>query len=125
MTNVVLKLTNQEIQQLMSKIQFDTSNVSQGMKGKTKYKSTSISIYNSNKVMFQGKDADNIASQLLPNTAKPAQSKTNSVKKLLALIRLFDITIINVLVVMKQAVAIISVHLLYVLLMFPKRMYKY
>lgn len=81
MTNVVLKLTNQEIQQLMSKIQFDTSNVSQGMKGKTKYKSTSISIYNSNKVMFQGKDADNIASQLLPNTAKPAQSKTNSVKK--------------------------------------------
>ncbi|MDN6181366.1 MAG: ribonuclease HIII [Staphylococcus equorum] len=81
MTNVVLKLTNQEIQQLMSKIQFDTSNVSQEMKGKTKYKSTSISIYNSNKVMFQGKDADNIASQLLPNTAKPAQSKTNSVKK--------------------------------------------
>lgn len=81
MTNVVLKLTNQEIQQLMSKIQFDTSNVSQGMKGKTKYKSTSISIYNSNKVMFQGKDADNIASQLLPNTVKSAQSKTNSVKK--------------------------------------------
>ncbi|MGO2108519.1 MAG: ribonuclease HIII [Staphylococcus equorum] len=81
MTNVVLKLTNQEIQQLMSKIQFDTSNVSQGMKGKTKYKSTSISIYNSNKVMFQGKDADNIASQLLPNTAKPATSTTNSAKK--------------------------------------------
>ncbi|MDG0843422.1 ribonuclease HIII [Staphylococcus equorum] len=80
MTNVVLKLTNQEIQQLMSKIQFDTSNVSQGMKGKTKYKSTSISIYNSNKVMFQGKDADNIASQLLPNTAKPPKSTTNSSK---------------------------------------------
>lgn len=81
MTNVVLKLANQEIQQLMSKIQFDTSNVSQGMKGKTKYKSTSISIYNSNKVMFQGKDADSIASQLLPNTPKPAKSTTNSVNK--------------------------------------------
>ncbi|KRG10670.1 ribonuclease HIII [Staphylococcus sp. NAM3COL9] len=81
MTNIVLKLTNQEIQQLMSKIQFDTSNVSQGMKGKTKYKNTSISIYNSNKVMFQGKDADNIASQLLPNIAKPVKSLTNSVKK--------------------------------------------
>ncbi len=81
MTNVVLKLTHQEIQQLMSKIQFDTSNVSQGMKGKTKYKSTSISIYNSNKVMFQGKDADNIASQLLPNTAKSPKPTTNSGKK--------------------------------------------
>ncbi len=37
------------------------------MKAKTKYKNTSISVYNSNKVMFQGKDAESIAAQLLPS----------------------------------------------------------
>ncbi|MCI8279511.1 MAG: DUF3378 domain-containing protein, partial [Staphylococcus xylosus] len=58
MSNVVHKLTKQQIDQLMSKISFDTTNVSQGMKAKTKYKNTSISVYNSNKVMFQGKDAE-------------------------------------------------------------------
>lgn len=67
MSNVVHKLTKQQIDQLMSKVSFDTTNVSQGMKAKTKYKNTSISVYNSNKVMFQGKDAESIASQLLPN----------------------------------------------------------
>ena len=75
MSNVVHKLTKQQIDQLMSKISFDTTNVSQGMKAKTKYKDTSISVYNSNKVMFQGKDAESIASQLLPNVV-PAKKNT-------------------------------------------------
>lgn len=82
MSNVVHKLTKQQIDQLMSKISFDTTNVSQGMKAKTKYKNTSISVYNSNKVMFQGKDAESIAAQLLPsvvpakkNTAKSSNSQ--------------------------------------------------
>lgn len=81
MTNVVHKLTNQDIQLLMSKIQFNTNQLPQGMKAKTKYKSTSISIYNSNKVMFQGNDAEAIAAQLLPHIAqqkspsKPTSSK--------------------------------------------------
>lgn len=75
MSNVVHKLTKQQIDQLMSKISFDTTNVSQGMKAKTKYKNTSISVYNSNKVMFQGKDAESIASQLLPNVV-PAKKNT-------------------------------------------------
>ncbi|SUM32555.1 ribonuclease HIII [Staphylococcus gallinarum] len=85
MSNVVYKLTNPEIQQLMSKINCDTSKLPQGMKAKAKYKNTSISIYNSNKVMFQGKEASAVAGQLLPNhvntqTAskhKPTQSKIN------------------------------------------------
>ncbi|RIO65083.1 ribonuclease HIII, partial [Mammaliicoccus sciuri] len=51
------------------------TNVSQGMKAKTKYKNTSISVYNSNKVMFQGKDAESIASQLLPNVV-PAKKNS-------------------------------------------------
>lgn len=75
MSNVVHKLTKQQIDQLMSKISFDTTNVSQGMKAKTKYKNTSISVYNSNKVMFQGKDAESIAAQLLPNVV-PAKKNT-------------------------------------------------
>lgn len=81
MSNVVHKLTKQQIDQLMSKISFDTTNVSQGMKAKTKYKNTSISVYNSNKVMFQGKDAESIASQLLPNVVpakKNSGKSTNS-----------------------------------------------
>jgi len=80
MTNVVLKLTNNEIQQLMSKTRFDTSNVSQGMKAKSKYKNTSISIYNSNKVMFQGKDAESIAAQLLPNKLQPSKGTSKTSK---------------------------------------------
>ncbi|WP_436938368.1 ribonuclease HIII [Staphylococcus xylosus] len=75
MSNVVHKLTKQQIDQLMSKISFDTTNLSQGMKAKTKYKNTSISVYNSNKVMFQGKDAESIAAQLLPNVV-PAKKNT-------------------------------------------------
>lgn len=86
MTNVVHKLTNSEIKQLMSKIPFDTSKLSQGMKAKTKYKGTSISIYNSNKVMFQGKDAEHIATQLLPNatSSQTPHKKTSTIKQSIA-----------------------------------------
>ena len=37
MGNVVHKLTQNEIQNLMSKIQFETSNLPQGMKARTKH----------------------------------------------------------------------------------------
>lgn len=106
MTNIVHKLTNSDIQQLMSKIPFETSKLSRGMKAKTKYKGTSISIYNSNKVMFQGKDAERIAAQLLPNVTKsqPSNKKASQPNKR------FHITNFNVLVVMRQEVAIISDH---------------
>lgn len=78
MGNIVHKLTNTEIQTLMQQINFDTAQLPQGMKAKTKYKSTVISIYNSNKVMFQGKDAEAIAQQLLPKktaTTSPSTTK--------------------------------------------------
>ena len=55
MGNVVHKLTNQDIEQLMNQINFSTSNLPNGMKARTKYHDTVISIYNSGKVMFQGK----------------------------------------------------------------------
>ncbi|MDW8564652.1 ribonuclease HIII [Staphylococcus shinii] len=80
MSNVVHKLTKQQIDQLLSKIPFDTTNVSQGMKAKTKYKNTSISVYNSNKVMFQGKNAESIAAQLLPNAIPTKKNATKTSK---------------------------------------------
>lgn len=74
MANIVQKLTNQEIQQLMTKIDFNTTNLSQGMKARTKYRNTAITIYNSNKVMFQGKDAESVANAMLPNKSIPSKS---------------------------------------------------
>ena len=63
MGNVVHKLTNQDIEQLLNQINFSTSNLPNGMKARTKYHDTVISIYNSGKVMFQGKHAEHIARQ--------------------------------------------------------------
>ncbi|GGB92732.1 ribonuclease HIII [Staphylococcus nepalensis] len=80
MTNVVHKLTNQEIQELMTKIRFDTSNLSQGMKARTKYQNTSITIYNSNKIMFQGKNAEAVANTLLPSQSTATQNNTKTSK---------------------------------------------
>lgn len=81
MSNVVHKLTNHEIQQLMSKINCDTGKLPQGMKAKAKYKNTSISIYNSNKVMFQGKEAVAVADQLLPQHANNQSTPKKSTKQ--------------------------------------------
>lgn len=80
MTNVVLKLSESEIKKLISKLSFEQTHLPQGMKAKVKYKGTSISIYNSNKVMFQGKDAQTIAAQLLPNHTSEKPSKESSIK---------------------------------------------
>ncbi|MDI9231222.1 ribonuclease HIII [Staphylococcus caprae] len=88
MGNVVHKLTQNEIQNLMSKIQFETSNLPQGMKARTKHQNTTINIYNSGKVMFQGKSAETVALQLLPNNAsatptastKPSTNVASTIK---------------------------------------------
>lgn len=88
MGNVVHKLTQNEIQNLMSKIQFETSNLPQGMKARTKHQNTTINIYNSGKVMFQGKSAETVALQLLPNDAsatptastKPSTNVSSTIK---------------------------------------------
>ena len=53
MGNVVHKLTNQDIEQLLNQINFSTSNLPNGMKARTKYHDTVISIYNSVKLCFK------------------------------------------------------------------------
>lgn len=62
MANIVYKLSESEIQHLLQQITFETSQLSPGMKARTKYKQSVINIYNSGKVMFQGK-----MRKLLPN----------------------------------------------------------
>lgn len=63
MGNIVHKLTNQDIEKLLNQLNFSTSNLPNGMKARTKYKDTVINIYNSGKVMFQGKHAEHVAHQ--------------------------------------------------------------
>lgn len=79
MTNVVKKVTAQEINHLLDQLQFDTTGLPQGMKARKKHQGTTISVYNSNKVMFQGKNAEQLAQSLLPNAS--AQPKKQTAKK--------------------------------------------
>ncbi|MBU5904873.1 DUF3378 domain-containing protein, partial [Vibrio cholerae O1] len=61
MANVVLKLTEEQIQQLLSKINPDTTNLPKGSRARAKYQGTTIHIYNSDKVMFQGTQAEAVS----------------------------------------------------------------
>lgn len=79
MTNVVKKATAQEINHLLDQLQFDTTGLPQGMKARKKHQGTTISVYNSNKVMFQGKNAEQLAQSLLPNAS--VQPKKQTAKK--------------------------------------------
>ncbi|MBV6545621.1 DUF3378 domain-containing protein, partial [Ursidibacter maritimus] len=78
------KLTSKEIQSLMAQTTFETTKLPQGMKARTRYQNTVINIYSSGKVMFQGKNADQLASQLLPDkqstTGKHTSSNTTSIQ---------------------------------------------
>lgn len=79
MTNVVKKVTAQEINHLLDQLQFDTTGLPQGMKARKKHQGTTILVYNSNKVMFQGKNAELLAQSLLPNAS--SQPKKQIAKK--------------------------------------------
>lgn len=86
MANAVFKLTETEIKQLMQKIKFSTDSLPPGMRARTKYQGTTINIYNSGKVMFQGNQAETVAQQLLGNkdasvTGKASAKKTTAVKQ--------------------------------------------
>lgn len=112
MANVVHKLTATEIQSLMSKIKFDTSQLPQGMKARAKHNNAVINIYNSGKVMFQGKNAEIVAQQLLPEkVAQHQNQQLQLLKKQLLQLNIINITVLEA---MKLVVAIILVHSQYV-----------
>ncbi|HDJ7775714.1 TPA: ribonuclease HIII [Staphylococcus aureus] len=78
MANIVFKLSDKDITTLMSRISFDTENLPQGMKARTKYQNTTVNIYQSGKVMFQGNHAEAVSQELLP---QHSQLNTNKTKK--------------------------------------------
>lgn len=78
MANIVYKLSESEIQHLLQQITFETSQLSPGMKARTKYKQSVINIYNSGKVMFQGKNAEAVAQQLLPDHTTTSKNSSSS-----------------------------------------------
>ena len=88
----------------MAQTTFETTKLPQGMKARTRYQNTVINIYSSGKVMFQGKNADQLASQLLPDTINNWQNIHHQIQLV------FNIIVFIVLEAMKQAVATILVH---------------
>ncbi|QLK85772.1 ribonuclease HIII [Staphylococcus sp. 17KM0847] len=80
MSNIVMQMTPTEIDTLLSKLDIDTQNLPQGMKARTKYQGVTISIYNSNKVMFQGKNNEAIAEQLTGSVSSQTSRSQPSVK---------------------------------------------
>lgn len=77
------KLSDKDITTLMSRISFDTENLPQGMKARAKYQNTTVNIYQSGKVMFQGNHAEAVSQELLP---QHSQLNTNKTKKKIWLI---------------------------------------
>ena len=69
------KLSDKDITTLMSRISFDTENLPQGMKARAKYQNTTVNIYQSGKVMFQGNHA------LCLKNLQHSQLNTNKTKK--------------------------------------------
>ncbi|HHD6238852.1 TPA: ribonuclease HIII [Staphylococcus aureus] len=78
MANIVFKLSDKDITTLMSRISFDTENLPQGMKARAKHQNTTVNIYQSGKVMFQGNHAEAVSQELLP---QHSQLNTNKTKK--------------------------------------------
>ena len=77
------KLSDKDITTLMSRISFDTENLPQGMKARAKYQNTTVNIYQSGKVMFQGNHAEAVSQELLP---QHSQLNTNKTKRKIWLI---------------------------------------
>ncbi|TDM10641.1 ribonuclease HIII [Macrococcus lamae] len=77
MSTVVNVLTKEEINALMKRFTFETAGLPPGMTARTKVQGHSISIYRSRKVMIQGKDADNLAAELIG--AAPPKTRTEDI----------------------------------------------
>ncbi|WP_246143105.1 ribonuclease HIII [Macrococcus equipercicus] len=73
MSTVVKMMDKIEIEKLLKKITHETENLPPGMIARAKIQGHSISVYRSNKVMIQGRDADNLAAELLG--ALPAEQQ--------------------------------------------------
>ncbi|PCF52203.1 ribonuclease HIII [Staphylococcus delphini] len=81
MSHIVKKLDSNEIEQLIQRLQVDTQNLPTGMRARAKYEGVTISIYNSQKVMFQGKNAETLWHKLIGHSESKSLVKSISKKK--------------------------------------------
>ncbi|EHT1785414.1 ribonuclease HIII [Staphylococcus pseudintermedius] len=81
MTNIVKKLNENEIEQLLKHLHPDTQDLPTGMRARAKYEGVTISIYNSQKVMFQGKNAEALWRRLIDHSERKSPAKSKSKKK--------------------------------------------
>ncbi|PCF42032.1 ribonuclease HIII [Staphylococcus delphini] len=81
MSHIVKKLNPNEIEQLIQRLQPDTQNLPTGMRARAKYEGVTISIYNSQKVMFQGKNAESLWHKLIGHSESESPAKSPSKKK--------------------------------------------
>ncbi|CAD7360126.1 MULTISPECIES: ribonuclease HIII [Staphylococcus] len=81
MSNIVVKLSSADIEQLLAQLKPEMQNLPTGMQARAKYKGVTISIYHSKKVMFQGQNAEAIAKQLLGSKANPSSTPSQKQSK--------------------------------------------
>lgn len=65
MANIVKTIDSNTINQLIKQYNMETKNLPTGTLARKKIKSTQVQIYRSKKIMFQGKDAEQVASEVL------------------------------------------------------------
>lgn len=81
MTNIVKKLNANEIEQLLKHLHPDTQDLPTGMRARAKYEGVTISIYNSQKVMFQGKNAEALWRKLIDHSERKSPSRSRARKR--------------------------------------------
>ncbi|MGK9045188.1 ribonuclease HIII [Mammaliicoccus vitulinus] len=72
MANIVKKIDSQTINKIIKQYNMDTENLPTGTLARKKIKSTQVQIYRSKKIMFQGKDAEQVASSVLGEKIIPS-----------------------------------------------------
>nr|WP_263313668.1 ribonuclease HIII [Mammaliicoccus sp. Marseille-Q6498] len=82
MGNIVKIIDTATINKIIKQFNMETQNLPTGTLARKKIKSTQVQIYRSKKIMFQGKDAEQIASEILGlKIDKPKSTSTKSTKK--------------------------------------------
>lgn len=78
MGNIVKVIDTQTINHLINQYNMETTGLPNGTIARKKIKSTQVQIYRSKKIMFQGKDAEQVASQLLGIKVESSQKNKST-----------------------------------------------
>ncbi|GGI41531.1 ribonuclease HIII [Mammaliicoccus stepanovicii] len=80
MANIVKVIDSTTINNIIEKYNMETSNLPTGTLAKKKIKSTQVQIYRSKKIMFQGKDAEQVARDVLGIKIESSNEKQTHAK---------------------------------------------